>query len=457
MPGWIYRTEAHRIAAATVGAVLSTGVAFAAMDGEVATPPDVIVIVLDTLRADHVGSYGAGPRATPELDVFARDGVRFARVLAPSSWTRSSTAAMLTGRSPRSLGVYEPGADVLPGAATTLAEAFHKAGYRTVGATANPNINSLWRFHQGFDRYTDSDVVFDWMPAGEGQKRHGDEVPLPTADRVFSSLLEGLDEAGDRPVYLQACIMEVHEHWKLDASDLREPFRGKEWGAYAQAAADASQAVGRFMNELVRRRGARPRIVVVTSDHGEGLGDHPSVEDSTAHGYVLYESNLEVPLLIYGPALEKLRPRVVEDEVSLLDLAPTLLSLVGLEVPSAVQGVDLTPLLEGRSIPALADRLHFVETRFIRANKVAIYDRSHAWIQSRDDWKGVDREELQARGTAADGTKTNRAEAEPETAARLSRALQEWERDHPGRKAQRINPPRDAAGWGQLRALGYVD
>ena len=145
--------------------------------------PNVVLIIIDTLRADQVGAYGSAAGATPELDALAARGVRFDRVIAQSPWTRPSIGAMLTGCYPRTLGIYDEMDQALDGRFTTLAEALKAAGYTTLGVHSNPNINAFFNFDQGFDAYIDSEVWYGFMHPEPGQQRFGqtrraqDQVP----------------------------------------------------------------------------------------------------------------------------------------------------------------------------------------------------------------------------------------------------------------------------------------
>ena len=134
-------------------------------------PPNVVLLIVDTLRADKLGCYGFPADVSPEIDALAAQGVLFEHVVAPSSWTRPSIGALVTGRHPRSLGIFKEQNGILPDAVPTLAEVFAKAGYTTIGITANPHLNRSFNFHQGFDHYFDSDVVYSFMAPTAGTAR----------------------------------------------------------------------------------------------------------------------------------------------------------------------------------------------------------------------------------------------------------------------------------------------
>ena len=150
--------------------------------------PNVVLIIIDTLRADMLGAYGFPLPTSPEFDSYSRKGVRFSRVVASNTWTRPSHGALLTSLYPRTLGLYDEKGQILADHFVTLAETFQKHGYFTAGATANPNINSHYNFHQGFDVYVDTSVVLGWMAPGPGEHVVDvDGYRLPVMDRGVRS------------------------------------------------------------------------------------------------------------------------------------------------------------------------------------------------------------------------------------------------------------------------------
>ena len=131
--------------------------------------PNVALVIIDTLRADRLGCYGGRSDVSPELDEIAANGVLFESVFAPCSWTRPAIGGLLTGRHPRSLGLFVEKGDALPPGPPTLAEVLYAEGWATFGITANPNINTCFGFARGFDEYIDSNIVFHFMDADAGE------------------------------------------------------------------------------------------------------------------------------------------------------------------------------------------------------------------------------------------------------------------------------------------------
>ena len=425
--------------------------------------PHVVLIVIDTLRADRLGAWGYPEPVSPELDRLAEEGVRFARVVAPSSWTRPSIGALLTARHPRSLGIYRERHDILPDEAETLAEVLRSAGYRTYGATANPNLNTIFNFQQGFDAYVDSLAVWAWMDgAAEGGALIRKEAPIRPARDLFAEAREWIarPEQAGRPLFLQFDVMEVHEHKfpKTRRPRVRSLFPGHPERGYLQAVRQASIDVGALVSDLASLSGWGDAIFVITSDHGEGLRDHPGVAGSANHGRTLYESQIHVPLILYSPGSRLPAGMVVERPVRLLDVMPTILDLVGAEGPERMEGVSLTPLFRGPDVMPEITAPFVFETEFQGVDKIGITEGEWKLVLSDDEQRGTDRLELQANAGPEDGARTNRAGDHPEIVRRLAAELRRWQRENP--RAPARQPGGDGPSESerrQLEALGYVD
>jgi arylsulfatase A-like enzyme len=424
----------------------------------VSSPPSIVLIIIDTLRSDKLGAYGYPKSTSGELDAYSRRGLRFARVVAQSSWTRPSVASLLTSRYPREIGIYKEKGHILDDRFQTLAELLKESGYTTVGATANPNINSSFNFDQGFEHYVDSDVVFHWMQK-EPDEASIDERPIRTAREVLDGLLDWTASNGRPPYYVQVILMEVHQ-----ASDARRRrreyarlFPGERHRDYLQAIYAVSREVDRFIRSLEDRPEWSNALFVVTSDHGEGLSDHPHVPLSHSHGLLLYSSQVLVPLVFYTPSGDLPRGMVIDRPVRLLDLMPTLLDYAGVPVPEGLQGVSLVPLIRGGANDvSLPDRF-VVETQFQSADKIGVYSQDWEYFENRDGHSGTRPSALHRVGVKEDGIRTDVARRFPEVARDLGLHLQRWEGEHP--KAEptlrtRELPPSQRE---QLRELGYLE
>jgi len=422
------------------------------------SPPSIVLIIIDTLRSDKLSAYGHPAPTSAALDAYSRRGVRFARVVAQSSWTRPSVASLLTSRYPREIGIYQEKAHILNDRFQTLAELLRESGYTTVGATANPNINGSFNFDQGFDHYEDSDILFHWMQKESG-KASITARPIRTARELLGSVLEWTVSNGQPPYYLQVNLMEVHQ---FDDPRSRRPeyaqlFTTARHRDYLQAVYAVSKEVDRFIRSLEERREWSNALFVVTSDHGEGLSDHPHVALSHSHGLLLYSSQLLVPLFFYTPSGDLPRGKVIDRPVRLLDLMPTLLDYAGVPLPAGVRGVSLLPLMRGEADEvSLPDRF-VVETQFQDADKIGVYSRDWKYIENRDGHRGTNPNALHRVGVTEDGTRTDVARQFPDVARDLAVHLERWEGEHP--KAEPTLRTRDLPPLQreQLQALGYLE
>jgi len=434
--------------------------------------PNIVLIIIDTLRADMLGAYGFPLPTSPEFDSYSRKGVRFSRVVTSNTWTRPSHGALLTSLHPRTLGLNKEKGQILADRFVTLAETFQKHGYLTVGATANPNINSYYNFHQGFDVYVDTSVVLGWMTPGPDEHvLDVDGYRLPVVDEVFEAILDELRNRKDTPYYVQANLMEVHEAGsgcvggakaaaRVDPTygDLFPRVRPCLRREYLQAIRAVSHAVDQFVQRLSSMPGGRETLFVITSDHGETLpGDHPSLGNPKWHGWLVYESQVMVPWIMYSPGDALPRGVVIDRPVRLLDLMPTLLDFAGIDGPEEMVGRSLMPLVRGtKNSVGLPD--HFVvETQLRRADKIAVYSSSWKYIENNDRHVGTRRRELQPLGSKENGAITDVSGSNREVTELLSKHLRDWESAHP-RAAETL---RDRAAPDslvkQLRAIGYAE
>lgn len=419
------------------------------------SPPNVVLIIVDTLRQDKIGAYGFPLETSPELDLMADQGVRFDRVIAQSSWTRPSIGSMLTSHYPRTLGIYNEKGQILPDQVVTVAEALKQVGYTTLGATANANINSSFNFHQGFDHYVDSTV----LPSVGADERHPNHPSkTESAREVFDSLIAEVKKSDGPPYYLQANVMEVHEHWdnRVNLKKYEPLFEGAPARRYLAAIRLVSEEISRFVDELSELPGFERTLFVIVSDHGEGLTDHDPVSHSAFHGLLLYESQVLVPLIFYATDDSLPRGKVVEAPCRLLDLMPTLLDYLAIQAPTEFAGKSMMPAIEGDELPDLPAK--FVTETYLRsAEAIGVYGSEWEYVEHRRPHPGTDPRELQAIEGYERGTETNEIEARPETAASMQAFLEQWERRHPRAKPTRLKAPLSALEEEQLRALGYTD
>lgn len=419
--------------------------------------PSVVLIVVDTLRANRLGCYGYPGPSSPELDLLAAEGVRFARVVAQNTWTRPSHGSMLTSLPPRTLGLYQEEQDALAPGFTTLAEVFRANGYATIGATANPNINAWFGFDQGFDRYVDSEIVFDFMSPLEGETVRAPGVRMPSAARLFETVEAELDRRPG-PYYLQLNLMEVHEARELVELDRDAglfPLEPIERRRYVQAVRHVSREIDRFARSLAARPAFADALFAITSDHGTHFeGEHAHVGPPKTHGFLVYESQALVPWILWSPGGGLPRGMLVERPVQLLDLMPTLLALAGIEGPAEMEGTSLAPLLADPGARLAQPELFVVETRFRGARKLAAYAGDWKLCLNDDGHEGLPPVELQGPGDE-DGSASDRGPGEPETLARLVELLGRWRSAHPEAPSSPAAGAKPEALERGLQSLGY--
>lgn len=421
--------------------------------------PNVVLIILDTLRADKLGCYGHPEEVSPGLDKLAADGVRFERVISQCPWTRPSCGSFLTSRHPRALGLYREKNEILPDGVELLSVLLQRAGYTTLGMTANPNLNKLFNFHQGFDHYEDSNVVFSWMPVSRDTVKRGAKYGLPKAVDMFGRALDWAKGKGDKPGYIQINAMEIHE-WAATNSVIRPEYAGMFKGVreiypqYLHTVRQLTDDTTKFVHELAALPGWENTFFVFVSDHGEGLDEHRGLPHSRFHGWMLYESQVVVPWIIYHPAW---RPavNVVDQDVRLLEVMPTILELAGLPRAEQAEGVSMAPAILGEG-PVDLPRYFVTETKWRDANKLGCYAANWKFFDNKVAPRGYPRRELQKKGGGERGTATDMLAKEPSIAIELQSFLTQWELDNP--LATPTAPRRElsAEEKEQLEAVGYI-
>ena len=296
---------------------------------------NLLLITIDTLRADRLGSYGYEDGATPHLDRLAQNGVRFENVYSPVPLTLPTHSVLFTGRNPLATGVRINGVHYLDEAAVTLAERFKDGGFDTAAFVAAYVLISRFGLDQGFDEYEDSLAIDDLF-------RFTSELRADEVYRRFAGWLERRGEANDGKRFF-AWLHFYDPHLPYDPP---APYAGEfPRSPYDGEIAFVDATVGRILDDLETAGLLDSTAVVVTSDHGEAFGEH--VEQG--HGLLTYDETLRVPLILHAPTALP-RGLTVSEPAGLVDLMPTLLGLFGLE-PAATDGKDLRPLLDGAQRP----------------------------------------------------------------------------------------------------------
>jgi arylsulfatase A-like enzyme/Tfp pilus assembly protein PilF len=310
---------------------------------------NVVLITIDTLRADHVGCYGYRQIKTPNIDGLAADGVRFERAFAVVPVTLPSHSSMLTGTYPMLSGMHDFSGNKLSPLQPTLASVLKQAGYQTGAVIGAAVLDSRFGLNQGFDFYYDH---FEFSRLDEANL---DEMERPgnvVADVALDWLeKDWLAKNSQKKFFLWMHLYDPHFPYHPP-----EPY-SREYAAqpYDGEIAFADEQVGRLLRFLKEKGIYQNTVIVLCGDHGESLGEH----GEKTHGFFIYNATMHVPLIIRLPEQlprqlpEKTVARTLADPVSLVDLMPTVLEAVGLQVPSQVQGRSL--LREIRPDPSAPD------------------------------------------------------------------------------------------------------
>ena len=291
--------------------------------------PDIIVVTIDTLRADRLGAYGFEGVRTPNLDGLASRGVTFSRSVAPTPLTLPSHASIFTGTYPPYHGVRDNSGFVVPEQIQTMAEIYRANGYQTAAFVAAFVLDSRWGLAQGFETYFDSFNPPDRDASAQSVQRSADEV-------IDRSLRWLDDRRAGQPVLLWVHLYDPHSPYAPP-----EPFHTEYLGRpYLGEIAFVDAQIGRLLGHL-DEAGLAEAVIVVAGDHGESLNEHGERE----HGFFVYEETLHVPLIFSGRLSGSSGVRRSE-VVSLVDILPTLLELSGLPHSADVQGRSLVPLFD---------------------------------------------------------------------------------------------------------------
>ncbi len=310
---------------------------------------NVLVITIDTTRADHLGCYGRSPTASPTIDSLASGGVLFENAYATVPLTTPSHSSIMTGKYPFSHGVRDNGLFVLPPSQETLAEVLKQHGYSTGAAIGAFPLVRKFGLDQGFDFYDDQltkksnvlgtqaqpiNLFFDERNAGD----------------VNGAIYEWL-EAQKGPFFAWVHYYDPHQPWQP-----KTPFREQFSDPYLGEIASCDHQVSRLLDALQTNGTLENTLIVIASDHGEGLEEH----NEATHGHLLYNATLHIPLIVRVPGLEE--GKRIQEWVSTVDIMPTVLDYMNIEVPNNIHGQSLKPLIEGhspfkRALPLYAETL----------------------------------------------------------------------------------------------------
>lgn len=427
-----------------------------------ASPPpaaNVLVVTIDTLRADHCSAYGYGRPTTPRLERLAREGVRFDAAYAAMPATGPSHATLFTSRYPLTHGVLANGYALVPGAAT-LAETLRARGYQTAAMVSAYPLDRKFGHAQGFDTY---DQEFTEADASIARPRwEGRPLDQPYDRRAHATTRVAIawlqHRQRDRPFFLWVHYFDPHSPYDAPepwASRFPAPPGAADSLAGVEAAYDAEVAfadheMGRLTDAIDGAGIASSTLVVVTADHGEGLRAHGLLE----HGDEVYEEAVRVPLVLRWTG-RLAAGRAVPAPVEMIDVAPTILALLGSgETPRTFRGRSLTAVLGGQH-PEMSHRVFLqgehregpAGMRYaLRAGRWKYIERRRQGVAFETELFDLDADPRERANLAADRR---------DEVARFSGDLRKWRKSHGG---ARVSPPRlSARDREAFRALGYIE
>ena len=450
-------------AAATIAALLVAALAWLGCSGEPPRPRSMVVLVVDTLRADHLGAYGYDQNSTsPRLDAWLPRARLYERAFATSPWTLPSIGSLFTGTWPSEHGGgkhgRKPGTFTSLGKALpTLAERFQAAGFATGAIISNAFLAPGTGADRGF-------TLYDYETSSIEHTRRADQIVRAglawierQQDRPFLLLLHFFDPhlAYDAPPQfrgrftsgiesqLALPIVSVRELRK-QARSLPEPERRFVRAAYDEEIAGVDEQLGVLLDALAQREFLQHSLVLLTADHGEELFDHGGFE----HGHALWQELLHVPLAFWGVGVKPGRESV---PVSLVDIAPTLLDAAGLEPLPGAQGISLWPNLT-RGAPLGLRPLYAERTLFGRERKTVIrWPDKLEFVPSTGEWRHFD--------LVADPGEAHpdAPPATPEIQSLQRSATELWQSGSQAGKQQAEPAPVDDDTREALRGLGYIE
>lgn len=334
--------------------------------------PDLILLLVDSLRADHVGCNGYPKETTPVMDTLAKNGATFTQAYASASWTMPSVMSLFTSVPPDlhlRMRADQPNRHLRAKDVFTLAELLQNAGYQTIGVTANPMTNRKFGYAKGFDHYDDYTVA---LSPDESSNRKGAMLTAssPTLNRLAESALARRDPK--RPFFLFIHYMDVHwdyhpplpfyqmftddpiparqEIWSLNANKTTTTpvERERILAAYDGEIRYTDTHIGQLLKTIETSPRGKNTAIAICADHGESFWERGVV----GHGNNLYEEELHVPLIIRPPEVAKLaKGVVVSEQVGLIDVPPTFLDFAGIDIPVGWHGKSLRPFFTGGAVP----------------------------------------------------------------------------------------------------------
>jgi choline-sulfatase len=397
-------------------------------------PFNVVLVTIDTLRADRVGCYGNSAIQTPELDKLAGRGVLFENAIAQAPLTAPSHASMMTGLYPTTHKVRDTGGFVLSPSYVTLATILHKQGWDTAAFVGSSVLKKRFGFNQGF-------VVYDDEMPRRGSDSATGNTPERRAGEVVDRAIAWLQSRPDKPFFLWVHVYDPHLPYD-PPSPFREKYKGRP---YEGEIAYTDQQLGRLFQALEKQSAPEKTLTAVLSDHGESFSEHGEY----SHGVFLYDSTLQIPFLLAGPGVPA--GRRVKQQARTIDVLPTILDLMGGRIPENVQGVPLTGTFRGTENPAA---LSYIESMYPKLNM--------GWAELRgirsNRWKYIRAPKSELYDLTEDPAESkNVIESHPTEVEKFEAALKSLSGTGVNHTAEKVETaPVDPRTTEQLRSLGYL-
>lgn len=395
---------------------------------------NVLVVVIDTLRADRLGCYGYRDIRTPNIDEIAREGVRFHQVVSSIPLTLPSHCSIFTGTYPLFHLVRDNGGYYLDDSFTTLAEIFRAEQYKTAAFISAYVLDSKWGLDQGFDYY------FDEFDLTKYKK-----VSLSTVQRVGGEVqkeaLEWLEKNREEKFFAWIHYYDPHSPY-TPPPPYDMDYQGKP---YVGEIAYVDYLIGKLKLFLQEHGLLENTLLIITSDHGEGLGEHEEI----LHGNFIYDTTVRVPLIIRFPDKE-IEDKVIESQARLIDIMPTILDYLKINIPREVQGVSLMPMIKGEE----GDLAGYSETYYPRIH----YGWSELLSIRKDGYKFIDAPRLELYDLRADPEELkNLYQEKKDLADKLKAELDQIiEKNSNKGEGRRARAELDQETVQKLRALGYL-
>lgn len=394
---------------------------------------NIVLITVDTLRADRLGPYGNRQVETPWVAKLARDGVLFTDAIAQVPLTLPSHCSIMTGNDPGSTGVRDQAGFALADGQTTLAENLKQAGYDTAAFVASSVLEASTGLAQGFDVYSDPSRTDGKTVAGpEGLERRGSVI--------IAEALKWIAAPGRKKFFVWIHLYEPHAPYQPP-----QPYASRyQTDLYNGEVAYVDSLLGKFFQSAMSRGWYDTATIVFTSDHGESLGEH----GEETHGFFLYDATLHVPLIVKLPRSRWKGARVA-DQVRSIDIMPTILEAAGVDPGSKIEGESLLPRMSRKSEPAKLvaySETYFPYYHFRWSPLRSLRTHKYKYIEA-------PRPELYDLETDP-GEKRNIASSRPAVCASFASQLA---MDHPVLAAEPSSAQGvDSETYRKLQSLGYV-